>query len=473
MVLGLSQSFAAVESESVKVSKQDLLYTTEALTMVQLEECESIYEDYTTLEENVFTQRYLYHKIAGNCVMLFDDPVWETEGDERYNVLSQRLTELVIERYDQERERKAVFFIDPKSVLELPKGGSYLFTFEGCTGDQTIKASDILVVSDVEMVLLVGFAEQDREISPERCGIFEVQIKADDPESIRILIAGTVVEFSKQTETSVEPMKAKPTLRETRTVETTQIRKSDLLFSTEPLSQNQLQDCEQAYSDYISLDQGQFSTRYLHHRHMGNCVMLFDDPVWNEKSDFRYQDLSDRLAELMELREEMLMDRQFSKMRINPHSVEELEDGLYLYSFEACTGNQPLILENIVAASDIEQVSLVKEKTEGTVIPPGICRSMEIRIHADDPDSVRVMIPGMDMGPMGHAPMGMDKEMMGMDKMMDSHMSPRAQMRHGTAASDVSCMEGHQLIFKSRDGSPGCVSSHAFDRLVERGWGRP
>lgn len=68
----------------------------------------------------------------------------------------------------------------------------------------------------------------------------------------------------------------------------------------------------------------------------------------------------------------------------------------------------------------------------------------------------------------------MEKE----DKMMKEdvmtakdHMdSPLKQMKSGVAASDVTCKEGLELIFKVSDGSAKCVSSSSASKLIAKGW---
>ena len=62
----------------------------------------------------------------------------------------------------------------------------------------------------------------------------------------------------------------------------------------------------------------------------------------------------------------------------------------------------------------------------------------------------------------------MEKE----DTMMKmEHMdSPLKQMKSGVVASDVTCKEGLELIFKVADGSAKCVSSNTASQLVAKGW---
>ncbi|MDE1863693.1 MAG: hypothetical protein KGI33_12395, partial [Thaumarchaeota archaeon] len=48
--------------------------------------------------------------------------------------------------------------------------------------------------------------------------------------------------------------------------------------------------------------------------------------------------------------------------------------------------------------------------------------------------------------------------------------SPLQQFKTGTAANDVKCNFGFQLIFKIEDGSPACVKPASVDKLMRRGW---
>ncbi|MGH9909830.1 MAG: hypothetical protein ACRD32_04250 [Nitrososphaerales archaeon] len=50
--------------------------------------------------------------------------------------------------------------------------------------------------------------------------------------------------------------------------------------------------------------------------------------------------------------------------------------------------------------------------------------------------------------------------------------SPKSQITNGILPQDVTCKEGLQLIFKSRDKSPACVKPQTAQKLVERGWAR-
>ncbi|ABX13254.1 MBL fold metallo-hydrolase [Nitrosopumilus maritimus] len=57
-----------------------------------------------------------------------------------------------------------------------------------------------------------------------------------------------------------------------------------------------------------------------------------------------------------------------------------------------------------------------------------------------------------------------------MDGVKQPYLRPTQQGNAGIAASDVICAEGLNLIFKSRDASPACVTPDSADKLEQRGW---
>ena len=370
--------------------------------------------------------------------------------------------------YSNEAFAEKSLVIDPKSLIHI-RDNVYLLIFEGCTGSEPISADEIEIISDTETLLLVQHAEEDRVIQPEECAVLEVQIRAEDPHSI------TIVAESLGISHSIDPEELQKDAlsygrADVRVGFPTQIsiRAIDLSHSNEPLTHEQIQECENAHNDFVTLASGEFGARYLYHNFVGDCVMLFEDPIWETEGEDRYEKLSQRLVEMKQALKEQ--EEMLSKpITIRTLSAIETEQGVYLYTFEGCSGSHSVDVDDyVVVVSDTEVFSLATEKREGNVIPPGFCRVMDIKIRADNPDSIRAMIPSMAMEHTMGQPM---EQGMGEQMKKGPHMSPRAQMKQGVPADEVVCKEGLQLMKKSRDGSAACVSDRAISKLIERGWG--
>ena len=170
------------------IDKFSLPYVLDPLTDSQIEKCESIYNDFVLLSDFDFYTRYQTNAFAGNCVMLYEDSLWDYEGPDRYEKLSDRSLILTQEHDAKLKQKRENFYIESKSLTELQIPGTFLFKFRGCTGDQSINAKDILVVSDKETLLLTKFVGDERVFPPGVCNELEIQIRDDDSDSIKIVI---------------------------------------------------------------------------------------------------------------------------------------------------------------------------------------------------------------------------------------------------------------------------------------------
>jgi len=225
----------------------------------------------------------------------------------------------------------------------------------------------------------------------------------------------------------------------------TLIRKHNLSHIDMSLTEKQLQECESVHDDYSILPIKVFSTRYMHHNFMGDCVLLFDDPIWGVDAPDRYEQLAKTLEELKQQQKTELMREPSKPYTVDTLSViKSVTEGSYIFTFEACAGKQPIGVGDVMISSDTEVISLIPEIQKGSVIPLGVCKVMHINIKAEDLNSISIFAP---------------------------HKSPRAQMKQGILVDDVYCKEGLELIKKTRDGSAACVSQYAASKLVERGWG--
>jgi len=323
--------------------------------------------------------------------------------------------------YSNESFAEKSLVINPKSLIHM-QDNVYLLIFEGCTGSESILIDELEIVSDTETLLLVEYAE-GRDIPPQECRFLEVQIQAEDSSSITIVVESLGISHS------IDPKELQKDALSYARADVqmgfpTQItiRVSDLSHSHEPLTHEQIQECENAHNDFVTLALGEFAARYFYHNFVGDCIMLFEDPIWETEGEDRYEILSQRLTEMKQSLKEQ--EEILSKpITIRSLSTIELEQGLYLYTFEGCSGSNSVNVDHVVVASDTEVFSLVTEKRERNIIPPGFCRVLDIKIKADDPDTIRVMIPNM---PMENA-MGQPMEH-GMEEKIKKgpHMSPRA-----------------------------------------------
>jgi len=389
--------------------------------------------------------------------MLYDDSLWSHEGSDRYELLSDRSAILTQEREAELKQSRENFYIESKSLTELEIPGTFLFIFEGCTGSQTVNLNEVYLVSDIETVSLTTFANQEREIPPGVCNLIERQIRADDPNSIKVVIPSLGLEVS----TKLDEQIADVVTIEVSVPSKSIILRGDLSHKSTSLDEKNMKECENINPDFQKFDENNFNTRYLYHEFVGDCVLLFEDSIWETRDSSNIDEINQRLDELKKQKEISRIGEEFKPFSITPMSIEEISDNLYIYSFEGCTGDETVNIENAVTASDTEVLSLVNQKREGNLVPPGICRVFDIAIRADDPSSIKIVLPMMS-----------NENMLGQqDESQIIPKSPRAQVRSGVAPTEVICIDGFELLLKTSNGSSACVKESTADKLIERGWG--
>jgi len=350
----------------------------------------------------------------------------------------------------------------PKTITESQIAGKYVIAFEVCAGEEPIMFDDVTAVSDIEEMSLAKSTVGN--IPPNTCYRLETQIRADDLNSIRILILGTSFKFSQELdERSSSSMTATPRSAGSSEFEATGLA-VDLSHLERQLTEAELKECETVYDDYITLGESTFSVRYVYHKFMGDCVLLYNDSVWENDEDDRYEKLNQMLPELREQKEEIRKEKEeIRKAQIlmpTMTAMGELQTkrgfftesqipGKYVFLFEGCAVKE-VNLDDIVVASDKEVVLVFPPGVIGGTLPAGKCLEFEVQIHADDPNTIRSI------------PLGM---------MSITKMSPRAQMENGIPASEVTCKQGLDLILKSRDGSAACVKPSTALKLIASGWG--
>lgn len=238
------------------------------------------------------------------------------------------------------------------------------------------------------------------------------------------------------------------------------IDKFSFPYVLEPLTNSQIDTCDFIHDDFTLLLDSDFYNRYQTHDFIGNCIMLYDDSIWDYDGSDRYEILSEKSVILTLEREEKLKQNR-ENFYIDSTSLIELQiPGTFLFKFEGCTGDQTISLNDVSVVSDKETVLLTKFVGEQREIPSGVCNNLEIQIRADDPNSIKVVITSLDLEIFAN----LDAQII--------HKSPRDQIRSGAAPTEVICMDGLELLLKTSDGSPACVKESTANKLIERGWGK-
>jgi len=250
------------------------------------------------------------------------------------------------------------------------------------------------------------------------------------------------------------------------------ILKDDLPHNGEPLlNKEQIQECENFYYDYTTLPEPEFNKKYFYHQFIGDCVLLYDDQIWQYEGEDRYDKLSFRLTELRENLDETRSKQIESMPEFTTRYVTESElPGKFIYVFEVCAKNDSINANNIVVASDKDIIPAVRFPDE-FIIRSDTCEEFEVEIAASDSNLIRVHNLNeereVNLSKTIVPEINMDES-----KNIISIKSPREQVKSGVDFEDVKCMPGFELIMKNSDDSPACVSPVTKIKLIDRGWAK-
>jgi len=250
------------------------------------------------------------------------------------------------------------------------------------------------------------------------------------------------------------------------------ILKEDLPHNGDPLlNEEQIQECEEYHSDYTQLPEPEFNKKYLYHYFIGDCVLLYDDQIWQYNEDDRYDKLSFRLVELRENIDEKRTEQIGNMPELTTISVTESEiPETFLYVFEVCAKNDPIYASNILVASDQQLVSAIKFPDE-LIIESDSCEEFQVDIVATNSNLIRLHDLNKDRV-VGLELIDTPEITMDVSNQIIPQKSPREQIKLGVDPMEIQCNSNFVLIMKNSDNSPACVSSATKIKLVDRGWAK-
>jgi len=160
--------------------------STESPTILDILECEEKYAQFEILGQYRFFELYSYSGLSTDCVLLYNDPIWEYDDDNRSQVLLQRLQEIhneidksIISPQENDRQNLS---IEKIGTLPTEEPGKFIYVFDICSVKYYTTISEILLVSDTEEIeLMINYV-----LAPSSCLKYDVPISADNPGSIRV-----------------------------------------------------------------------------------------------------------------------------------------------------------------------------------------------------------------------------------------------------------------------------------------------
>ena len=156
------------------------------VTKPRIKQCEILFQSYKNVGEQRFKVKYSHINYLKDCISLYKDPVWKYQGEDRYDKLYKRLTEL-----QQKQEQKKLSYEPTVNILSKTKIGDekYDVKFNICAGDKKIDKAKVLIKSQIESVEY----GTNKDIPENACRSYATQINAKNPDNIFITILEQVL----------------------------------------------------------------------------------------------------------------------------------------------------------------------------------------------------------------------------------------------------------------------------------------
>jgi len=156
------------------------------VTKPRIKQCEILFQSYKNIGEQRFKTKYSHINYLKDCIILYKDPVWNHQGEDRYDKLYKKLTEI-----QQRPEQKKLSYEPTVNILSKIKVGDekYDVKFNICAGDKKIDKAKVLIKSQIESVEY----GTSKDVPENACRNYATQINAKNPENIFIIILEQVL----------------------------------------------------------------------------------------------------------------------------------------------------------------------------------------------------------------------------------------------------------------------------------------
>lgn len=142
--------------------------------------CMIFHSSFLELGESTFRNKNNLTTYIDDCIKLYNDPVWDYNGDHRKEKLYSRFTELKSTETTKLPTSPYVELLYSQPLED----GKYRVKFNACAGNETIHHAKFLIKSKIESVEIGTY----KDLTPTKCRTYDSTIHAKHPESIQVLL---------------------------------------------------------------------------------------------------------------------------------------------------------------------------------------------------------------------------------------------------------------------------------------------
>ncbi|MDH3313673.1 MAG: plastocyanin [Nitrosopumilus sp.] len=171
------------EKEKTDVFDPVILFDNVDESKPRINQCSVLYQAYKNVGKQQFVSKYKHVTFINTCVLLYQDPIWKYQGDDRIEKLSEKFT--LLDKKIREEKPKLSYEPSVSITSKTDIGqGKFLVKFIVRAGDKSIDKAKVLVQSKIEAIQ-VG---SNKQIPANSCRNYETQIHANNVANIQMSI---------------------------------------------------------------------------------------------------------------------------------------------------------------------------------------------------------------------------------------------------------------------------------------------
>ena len=149
--------------------------------------CNTLYDSYLIQNKSTFQQEYFFISYLQDCMDLYDDKVWNYQGDDKLERVYNKFIE--IHAHNVEFPNTVIEAYTQVNSIQNIGNEKHMIQFDICAGDKPLDKAKVLVKSDLE-IIVVG---SDKDVFSNSCRNYETQIYSKFPSNIEIEIIEKVI----------------------------------------------------------------------------------------------------------------------------------------------------------------------------------------------------------------------------------------------------------------------------------------
>jgi hypothetical protein len=181
-----------------------LKYSSTDADKSNFQQCMILHKFYAVSSASEFEYKYPDKEFIGDCVKLYQDPIWQYDEKDRLKKLYSRFVEIETARTGQTTPTHTVH--SEISYIQDLGDGAFDIKFNACAADTTIHHAKFLIKSSTDSIEIGSY----KDLLPNSCRSYSATIHAKNSNDIEVHLMELVEKDQVQTKDDIKPLSCAP-----------------------------------------------------------------------------------------------------------------------------------------------------------------------------------------------------------------------------------------------------------------------